>query len=114
MASTFSITGSTCVRGIASRKVIVDFLYDVGSTAYSVAQANQGVLFPVFITKVDFIRNIRNFGFLVFYNSQYYEDQLTDEITARNLAIAYWESQEDTILRQLCCGCDQITQGPWL
>ncbi len=105
--ATFNITGRAYACAIGAREVLVTYLYAIGSTAYICERAKEeGELDPVLISTVEFIKNVRTTypasnSYFIFYNGTYYEGDLCSEESARDLAIIYWEKQEEYVLRQI-------------
>ena len=104
--ATFTISGISYACGSGARQVLVSYLYPLSSTAYLRRDAQQGILTPIVITSIEFVRNVKVFyptrnSYFPFYNGKYYEEDLCDEATAKILAITYWEQQKEWTLRQI-------------
>lgn len=105
--STFNIKINSNACGIGSRLVLVLYKYPLGSIVYVCQKASKhGELEALVVTSVQFVKNPKfsypaKNSYLILYNGIYYEDQLCDEVSAKALALAYWNAQEDLVLSQL-------------
>ena len=104
-----SSPSSTCC-GVGNRLLSISYLYPVGSTVYVCKKAkNEGILVPVLIENVQFVKNVRNSypqhnSYFIYYNNKTWEQgQLCDGTSATALAIDYWEAQQAQIMSGLSC-----------
>lgn len=101
-----TIRGEAFACARSQKTIVVSYRFRPGSIVYSIQKANQGILEPIAIKRVDLVSNQATFGqvmvlYIDTYNAYWTDIMLCTESVAVNLAIAALQNQEAALQNQV-------------